>query len=100
MKLPITKEQLYDAYKKHLDQLLEDCDWISVINGNQVAYLVHKALKDFYVDIDPDRISEVYSNKVQSLNLTSEEWREQYGSDVPKIIGLIHESIEEQIKTF
>ena len=95
MKLPLTKEELYERYNKYITQLVEDCDWISVISSEQVSYFIHKSLFDVGVEISPDKIDELYSNKTHSLNLTTEEWCEQYGSDVPKIIGLIYDAIEE-----
>ncbi len=97
MKLPITKEDLYEKYTKNLNQMLEECDWISVISSEQVSYFIHKTLLEIGIELDPDKIDEVYSNKVHSLNLTLDEWQKNYASDVPKIIGLIYEAIEEKL---
>ena len=97
MKLPLNKEELYTLYQERIDKLVEECDWVTVINSDMIAGFVSKILSEHGVYIDSEKIDEIYSNKVHSLNLTLDEWQKNYASDVPKIIGLIYEAIEEKL---
>jgi hypothetical protein len=97
MKLPLNKEELYTIYQERIDKLVEECDWVTVINSDMIAGFVSKILSEHDIHIDSDKIDELYSNKINSLNLTLEQWRDEYASNVPKIIHLIHEEIENKI---
>lgn len=98
MKLPLNKYELYTLYKERVDKLAEDNELVTIINSDMVAAFISKILFERGVYIDPEKIDEVYSNKIHSLNLTPEQWREEYANNVPKIIHLIHEQIEEKLK--
>jgi hypothetical protein len=94
MKLPLNKEELYIIYQERIDKLVEECEWVTIINSDMIAVFISKILTEHDVHIDPDKIDELYSNKIYSMNLTPEQWRDEYASNVPKIIHLIHEEIE------
>jgi hypothetical protein len=94
MKLPLSKEEFYKIYQDRINKFAEECEWVTVINSDMVSGFVSKILSEYGVYIEPEKIDELYSNKIQSLNLTLEQWREEYASDIPKIIYLIYGEIE------
>jgi hypothetical protein len=91
-KLNFTKEDLEKRYRERLDILLDDCDWITHVTGEMVCSLVVNSLKDFGISVDYDILFKFYHDNVKSLNLTDEEWRENYG--IPEIISMIYEIVE------
>lgn len=92
-KLPFTKEKLISLYEFELDSFLEQCDWVTYIDSQTVCLLVSNALKGISYDIGGHKkLYEKYSDKVNSLNLTKQEWADSY--DISKIIGLIYDIIE------
>jgi hypothetical protein len=86
-KIKITPTKLIYLYENELNLILEECDSISVIDGEMVCSILSMALKKEDIIIDSKLLYEKYSNVVKSLNLTDEEWRQQY--DVKKIINLL-----------
>ena len=90
-KIKITPTKLIYLYENELNLILEECDWISVIDGEMVCSILSMALKKEDIIIDSKLLYEKYSNVVESLNLTDEEWRQQY--DVKKIINLLYSII-------
>lgn len=93
-KLSITPEELTKLYNKELNDLLDYCDWISVVNGETVCDLVSKALKTKGITVDSNALYLEYTKEVKSIGLTDIEWRKQY--DIPKIIAMIHKIVEEK----
>lgn len=91
-KLNFTKEDLEKRYRERLDTLLDDCDWITYVDGEMVCKLVVNSLKDFGMGVDYDTLYKLYTDNVKSLNLTDEEWRENYG--IPEIISMLYEIVE------
>ena len=94
-KLNFTKEELETKYREKLDSFLDDCDWITHVNGYMICSLVVNSLKDFKLETTTEKLYKMYSLKVKSLGLTDEEWRTTYG--ISEIIGLIYNLIEEGI---
>ena len=93
-KLNFTRKELETKYREKLDVFLDDCDWITHVNGYMICSLVVNSLKDFKLEIVTGELYERYSLKVKSLGLTDEEWRDTYG--ITEIIGLLYDLIEEE----
>ena len=93
-KLNFTREELEAKYREKLDIYLEDCDWVTYVDGKTVCYFISKILKEFDIEIEPNNLYEKYDIKVDSLMLTDEQWRNTYG--ITEIIELIYTLIEEE----
>jgi dimeric dUTPase (all-alpha-NTP-PPase superfamily) len=94
-KLNFTKEELEKKYNERLSTFLDDCEHVSYVTGDMVCSLVNLSLKDFGVELEYKKLYKLYIDKVKSLNLTDEEWREKYG--IPEIISLIYDLVEKTL---
>jgi hypothetical protein len=94
MKVNFTEKQLLDEYNKNLDEMLDFCDWVTHVDGNEVISLVCKSTDKLGLKISYRDLYALYANKVATLSLTDEEWRTQYANNIPKIISLIYTIIE------
>jgi len=96
-KLPLTKAFLLKQYKKDVNQMLDDCDWISFIDDWRMCGIISDICAKKGVEIDSNKLLKLYKAKVKSLKVTDEQWREQYASwdtGLPKIIDMIYEILE------
>lgn len=93
--LSITKKELLKEYNHAIDVILEECEWKSDFTGKDVCSIVLGILstKKVKTTLSFNRLYELYSNKVDSLCVTREEWVEKYG--VPEIIDIIYIILEE-----
>lgn len=87
----IKEEQLLEEYNILTDSILDECDWKTHFTGEEACGMVHHILSrdGKQLNINPNRLHEIYSLKVSSLNLTAEEWRENYG--VKEITSMIYD---------
>jgi hypothetical protein len=94
--MKITRDELLEKYNTLIDNILDECDWKTHFTGEEICNLVHNILKrdDKEPSLSPEDLYKTYSKKVKDLNLTREEWVEQYG--VPEIITMIYEILEDQ----
>ncbi len=93
-KLNITKEELLEKYNIAIDNLTDECDWITHISGQMVCATIVSILLEYNINclIHSDKLYELYGNHINSLNLEEGEWREKYG--VPEIIDIIYNILE------
>lgn len=97
--LPFTSDELLNQYKIDLNQLLDDCDWISTVEDWRLCSLVADVCTKKGVKVNSDKLLKLYNKKVKSLKLTTKQWHEQYGdweTGVPKIIGILYEIIKDK----
>lgn len=89
----ITKEELLEEYNRLTDSILDECDWKTHFTGEEACGMVHHILSrgNIQLNITPNSVHELYSQKVSSLNLTAEEWRNNYG--VSEITSMIYDII-------
>lgn len=96
-KLLITKEELFVQYKIDVNQLLDECDWIDFIEDWRMCGLISDILNKKGIIVNADNLLKHYDAKVKSLNLTTQEWRDQYADwnvGLPKIFDIIYEILE------
>lgn len=96
-KLPISKRVLLNKYKKEIDQLLDDCDWIDHIEDWRMIGTVAGIIAKKGLVFEEGELLKLYTKKVKSLKLTDQEWRDQYtnwNTGLPKIMDMIYEIIE------
>lgn len=96
-KLTFTQEELLAEYKKDLNDLLDECDWIDTVDDWRLCSLVSSICNKNGLEVDGNKLLKLYNKKVKLLKLTHQEWCEQYaswGTGMPKIIGLLYEIIE------
>jgi hypothetical protein len=96
-KLPFTKDELVEQYKKDIDEMLDICDWKSHIDDYDVINAISTVCRNNGLIIDSEYLSKEYKAKIKSLNLTTEEYRKEYAdwnTGVPKLIGFIYEILE------
>ena len=94
-KLKITKEELEKLYNDELNDILEQCDWITYVDSFMVCRLVYLSLKRVDEEIDEDRLHEIYIAKIESLNLKDGEWSIRFG--IKEIIDMIYDIIEKNL---
>ena len=89
------KKELLTEYNHAIDVILEECEWKSDFTGKDVCNIVLGILstKKVKTDLTFNRLYNLYSEKVESLKVTREEWVENYG--VPEIIDIIYIILEE-----
>ena len=89
--MKITEQELLDKYNILIDDILDECDWKTHFSGEEVCGLVHTILtkNDEKPKISAKELHKIYSNQVENLKLTDEEWRTQYG--IPEIIHMLYE---------
>ena len=94
-KLDITQKQLLSQYNESLDKLLDECDWITYVDGKMICGLVKSILIKNNIEhkLSSEELFVLYDNKCSSLNLKKGEWNEKYG--IPEIINFIYEILEE-----
>lgn len=93
-KLNITEEELLEKYNVSIDNLTDECDWITHISGQMVCATIVSILVENNINclIHSDKLYELYDSYINSLNLEENEWREKYG--VPEIIKIIYGILE------
>lgn len=92
MNCTFTKEELEKRYQERLDTLLDECDWISVIDSQIVCTLVVDSLTDFGVNIEVETLHKLYIDEIRKLGLTDKEWRDNYL--ISDIIGILYVIIQ------
>ena len=92
MKLNISKEDLEKLYNEELNDILEQCDWISYIDSHLVCRTITYALKRVGYDIDSKKLHEFYLSEIKSLNLKDNEWDLKFGQT--DCISLVYDTIE------
>lgn len=90
--LNISKEELQKLYEEELNDILEQCDWITYVDSVLVCRVVTYALKRINEDIDSDKLLALYTEKIRSLNLKEGEWSSRFG--IKEIIDMIYDIIE------
>ena len=93
-KLNITKEELLLKYITSMEELVDECDWITQITSEMVCGILVSVLIENKVNvfISSTDLHEIYSKYVSDLNLSDEEWRNNY--DIPKIIEILYNILE------
>jgi len=91
--LNITKEDLLNRYRIKIDNILEECDWKTHFEGLEICGIICGIIFETDGNIyNPRTIYDLYSVKVESLNLSKQEWIENYG--IQEIVFMIHDLIE------
>jgi hypothetical protein len=97
-KLNITEEELLFRYMTSLDELLDECDWVTNISSEMVCGIIASILIEQNVNVfmPSADLYESYSTHVKGLGLSDEEWRDNYG--IPQIINIIYSILETKAK--
>ena len=93
-KLNIAKEDLLSKYNQEISDLADECDWITYISSEMVCATIVSILLQYNVNclIHSDKLHNLYTEHITSLNLKEGEWQEQYG--IPEILDIIYEILE------
>lgn len=93
-KLNITKEELLNKYNEAINELVDECDWITYISSELACSTIVFILLKNKVNclIHSDELHQLYIEHIASLNLKEGEWQEKYG--IPEIIDIIYEILE------
>ena len=96
-KLPFTKKVLLNQYKRDINKILDDCDWIDHIEDWRMINTIVGVCEKKGLKIDGEVLGKEYKKKVKSLKLTDQEWRDQYAdwnTGLPKIFDMVYEILE------
>ena len=93
-KLNIAKEDLLSKYNQEISDLADECDWITYISSEMVCATIVSILLQYNVNclIHSDKLHNLYTEHITSLNLKEGEWRDNYG--VTEIIDIIYDILE------
>jgi len=93
-KLNITKEELLNKYNEAINNLADECDWITYISSELACSTIVFILLENKVNcfIHSDELHQLYIGHIASLNLKEGEWQEKYG--IPEIIDIIYGILE------
>lgn len=94
-KIAITKKKLLKEYKHEVDEISEYLENKTQFSGEEICQIIHGILIENKVktNLTTKKLYTLYHNKVESLNITRDEWVEKYG--IPEIIDLIYNILEE-----
>jgi len=92
MKLPLSKEELKKHYDAQLNDILEQCDWITYVDSHLVCSTITLVLRKNNLEIDNHKLHELYISEIESMNLKDGEWNLTFG--VCEIVNLIYDIIE------
>ena len=94
IELNITKEDLLNRYRIKIDNILDECDWKTSFGPEEICGIICGIIFETDGNIyNPKTICDLYQAKVDSLNLSRDEWFDNYG--VPEIVFMIYDLIEE-----
>ena len=93
-KINITQEELLEKYVTYIDELTDECDWITYISGEMVCGAVISILlsNNITPSMTSEELYKIYDKKIKSLKLKGDEWHEKYG--VPEIIDMVYKILE------
>lgn len=93
-KLNITKKELLNKYNEAINELADECDWITYISSELACSTIVFILLKNKVNclIHSDELHQLYIEHIASLNLKEGEWQEKYG--IPEIIDIIYGILE------
>ena len=93
-KLNITKEELLNKYNEAINELADECDWITYISSELACSTIVFILLENKVNcfIHSNELHQLYIEQIASLNLKEGEWQEKYG--ISEIIDIIYEILE------
>lgn len=96
-KLPFSEKYLLKTYKNGVNELLEVCDWKTYVEDQDICVIIAHTCNEHKVKITAPELLSLYRAKIKSLNLTTEQWRDKYGSwetGMPKIVSMIYKILE------
>src|ERR1035438_4488299 len=101
--LPYTKQQFCKAYLKYVDELTEECDWISSFTAEEICNMSHRIMdgKSYTVrrellPFTSSKLYKLYTSEVEKLNISTEQWRKEYNAE--KIAGMIYDIMLKDIE--
>jgi len=96
-KIAITKNKLLKEYKREIDEISDYLENKTQFSGEEICQIVHRILveNNIKTKLTWKKLYTLYHNKVESLDITRDEWVEKYG--IPEIIDLIYDILEENI---
>lgn len=96
--MDINKVELLIEYNRLIDEIADECDWVTHFTGKEVCHNICQALKNLNYEckFSPKKLYEIYNLHINSLNITDEEWSKQYG--VTQIVYLIHDLINQHLE--
>lgn len=94
-KLKITKSELVAEYRRKIDILTDECDWVTYIDSGMICSTIGDILTHVGNTINWKKLHEIYNKEVDALNLTNDEWVEQFPQD--KIIEFIYDILINQL---
>ncbi len=96
----LTENELLKLYRKKIDKISDEYEWKTHFSGEEVCGLVCSILadKDKTFKVKPQDLYSVYSNEIEILEITDEEWVRTFG--IPEIIALIYQILEDKFDIF
>lgn len=87
----LTKSELQALYEEELNDILEQCDWITYITPEQVCTIVSNVMSKKGYNVPHSELYELYASEVKKINVGLERWRREYG--IKEIISIIYDII-------
>ena len=88
----ITKNKLLKKYKKSVNRIADDCDWKTYFTSQEVCGIVYRILskndENIINLITVEKLHDIYTSKIDSMNLIDDEWQKNYG--INEIIDIIY----------
>lgn len=96
-KIGISEEKLLKEYNVRIDEICDYLEFKTAFTGEEVCDIVIGILEKEKVKtpFTSTTLYRKYSEKINSLGLTREEWVKNYG--IPQIIGVIYEILEKKV---
>lgn len=87
----ITKSELKALYEEELNDILEQCDWITYITPEHVCTIVSNVMSKKGYNVPYSELYELYTSEVKKIDVGPERWRREYG--IKEIISIIYDII-------
>lgn len=88
-KFKITKNELQALYLEELNDVLEQCGWITHVTSEQVCMIISNVMSKKGYSVPYSELYEFYDAEVKKINLDTKNWHEN--QKIPEIISIIHD---------
>jgi len=85
----LTKDELQALYREELNDILEQCDWITYVKPELICLVVSNVMNKKGYDVPCSELYELYDTEVKRINVSPETWQKEFG--IEEIISIIYD---------
>jgi len=85
----LTKSELEALYEEELNDILEQCDWVSYITPEHICIIISNLMNKKGFNVPYTELKGLYMAEVKKINVGAERWNREFG--VKEIIDIMHD---------